>query len=140
MRFREDFHAIVYAESYALARTAYDTFIRKWRRQCEGVAESLEEAGMELLAFYQYPQSQWKSLRTTNVIERINGEFRRRIKTQGSFPSEQSVMVMLFGLVASGMIRLRRIVGYEDMDQPCELLEPMSSEPMKMEVTELAAA
>jgi transposase-like protein len=137
---RQDFHAIVYADSYVLAGAAYDAFLRKWRRQCEGVARSLEEAGMELLTFYRYPQSQWKSLRTTNVIERINGEFRRRIKSQGSFPSEQSVLVMLFGLVASGMIRLRRIVGYEDMAQSYEPLEIMPSESREMEVTQLTAA
>lgn len=118
---RTDFHAIVYAESLILARSAYDAFLRKWRRQCDGVARSLEEGGPELLTFFRYPKSQWKSLRTTNVIERINGEFRRRVKTQGSFPSEQSVLVVLFGLVASGMVRLRRIDGYEDMGQAPEI-------------------
>ena len=112
---RDDFHAIVYAENYASGRAAYEAFLRKWKRSCEGVAKSLEEAGMELLTFYKYPKSQWKSLRTTNVVERLNGEFRRRIKTQGSFSSESSVLVVLFGVIASGMVRLRRIEGYQDM-------------------------
>jgi Transposase, Mutator family len=43
------------------------------------VVVSLEEAGEELLTFYRFPKSQWKSLRT-NAIERLNGEFRRRVK------------------------------------------------------------
>jgi len=137
---RKDFHAIVYAESYALAKTAYDSFLRKWRRECEGVARSLEEAGLELLTFYRYPESQWKSLRTTNLIERINGEFRRRVKTQGSFPSEQSVLVLLFGLVASGMIRMRRIDGWEDMSQAAEVVGPTSQIEVKSEVHQLAVA
>jgi putative transposase len=137
---RADFHAIVYADSLVLARAAYDAFLRKWKRQCEGVARSLEEAGLELLTFYRYPKSQWKSLRTTNVIERINGEFRRRIKTQGSFPSEQSVLTLLFGLVASGMVRMRRIEGYEDMGQDPEPVEPMPKIEGRMEVHQLAAA
>jgi transposase-like protein len=119
----DDFHAIVYAENYAAGRAAYEAFLRKWRRSCEGVTRSLEESGLELLTFYRYPQSQWKALRTTNIIERINGEFRRRIKTQSSFPSEQSVLVLLFGLMASGMIRLRRIGGYADMGKAIELPE-----------------
>jgi Transposase, Mutator family len=46
------------------------------------VVVSLEQAGEELLTFYRFPKSQWKSLRTTNAIERLNGEFRRRVKTQ----------------------------------------------------------
>jgi transposase-like protein len=45
----------------------------------------------------------------TNAIERLNEEFRRRVKTQGSFPTEDAAMVLLYGLVASGQIRLRKI-------------------------------
>ena len=47
------------------------------------------------------------------MIERINEEFRRRVKTQGSFPSENCALVLLYSLVASGQINLRRIDGYE---------------------------
>lgn len=112
---RADFHGIVYAEDRAGALTSYETFLRKWRRVSAGVAKSLEEAGTELLTFLDFPKSQWKSLRTTNLIERINQEFRRRVKTQGGFPNEESVLTVLFGLVASGMIKMRRIEGWQDM-------------------------
>ena len=47
------------------------------------------------------------------MIERINGEFRRRVKTQGSFPSEDCAVVLLYSLVVSGQINLRRLDGYE---------------------------
>jgi transposase-like protein len=47
-----------------------------------------------------------------NVIERLHEEFRRRVKTQGSLPSEDAAVVLLFGLVASGQIKLRRIDGW----------------------------
>ena len=76
---------------------------------------SLKEAGSELLSFYDFPSSMWKSLRTTNLIERVNEEFRRRIKTQGSFPTEGATLVLLFGLIAAGAIRLRRIDGYHHL-------------------------
>lgn len=112
---RTDYHAIVYADDAGAVRTAYEAFLRKWRRLSEGVARSMEEGGLELLTFSRYHTSQWKALRTTNIIERLNGEFRRRLKTQGSFPTESSVLVLLFGLVASGMIRMRKIEGYEQM-------------------------
>ena len=112
---RTDFHAITYAEDGIAGKAAYDRMLKKWRKQLEGVARSLEEGGLELLTFYRYPKGQWKALRTTNAIERINQEFRRRIKTQSSFPSESSVLVVMFGLVATGMIRMRRIDGYEEM-------------------------
>jgi transposase-like protein len=113
---RTDFHAIVYAETAEEARRAYDGFLRKWRRAAAGVARSLEEGGEELMTFLRFPKSQWKAIRTTNVIERLNQEFRRRVKTQVCFPTETSVLLVLFGLVGSGMIRMRRIDGYEELE------------------------
>jgi transposase-like protein len=112
---RADYHAIVYAEGPEAVRAAYEAFLRKWRKLSDGVARSLEEAGADLLTFCRYPKSQWKAIRTTNIIERLNQEFRRRIKTQGSFPTESSVLILLFGLIASGMVRMRRIEGYEEI-------------------------
>jgi transposase-like protein len=65
-----------------------------------------------LLTFLSFPKAQWKTLRTTNVIERLNEEFRRRVKTQGSLPTEDAALILFFGLVASGQIKLRRIDGW----------------------------
>ena len=84
-----------------------------WKSRCPGVVRSLEEAGDELLTMYRFPKQQWKTIRTTNVIERLNGEFRRRVKTQGSLPSEDSALILLFSLVATGQIKLRKLDGYK---------------------------
>jgi putative transposase len=51
--------------------------------------------------------------RPPNTIERLHEEFRRRVKTQGSLPSEDAAVVLLFSLVASGQIRLWRIDGWQ---------------------------
>jgi transposase-like protein len=112
---KADYHRIVYAKSESVAREAYADFVAKWKKSCPGVVRSLEEAGDELLTFFRFPPSQWKSLRTTNSIERLNEEFRRRVKTQASLPTEDSALVLLFSLVATGQIKLRRLVGYKDI-------------------------
>jgi transposase-like protein len=112
---RADFHRIVYAESATAARAAYTAFERKWTARCPGVVRSLQEGGEELLTFYQFPKRQWKTLRTTNVIERLNEEFRRRVKTQGALPTEDAALVLLVGLVVSGQIRLRRLDGWRQI-------------------------
>jgi putative transposase len=112
---KADFHEIVYAENEAAARQAHAAFISKWKRRCPGVVKSLEEAGDELFTMYRFPKQHWKNIRTTNVIERLNGEFRRRVKTQGSLPSEDAALILLFGLVATGQIRLRKIDGYKKL-------------------------
>jgi putative transposase len=109
---REDFHRIVYAASADAGRAAYTAFERKWAKRCPGVVRSLQEGGAELLTFFTFPKAQWKTLRTTNVIERLNEEFRRRVKTQGSLPTEDAALILLFSLVASGQIKLRKIDGH----------------------------
>ena len=109
---RGHFHRIVYAVNADAARAAYVTFERTWAKRCPGVVTSLRDGGDELLTFFRFPKGQWKTLRTTNVIERLHEEFRRRVKTQGSLPSEEAAVVLLFSLVASGQIKLRRIDGW----------------------------
>jgi putative transposase len=112
---KSDYHRIIQAESLDQARKAYREFIMKWKKLAPKVVVSLEEGGEELLTFYSFPDSQWKSLRTTNAIERLNGKFRRRVKTQGSLPSAQAAELLLFGLIISGQIRMRRIDGWRDL-------------------------
>jgi transposase-like protein len=109
---RRDYHAIVYARDGVAARRAYDAFRAKWSALCPPVARSLEEGGDRLLTFYEFPRAMWKSLRTTNAIENLNREFRRRTKTQASFGTEDAAVTLLYGLVAFGQIRMRKIDGH----------------------------
>lgn len=118
-----DYRAITHASSASAASVAYAAFLKKWRAILPSVAACLEEAGHELITFTRFPKSQWKSLRTTNVLERVNGEFRRRTKTQGSFRHEQSALTLLFGLIAMGQIRLRKIDGWRDLSRWEEIIK-----------------
>jgi transposase-like protein len=114
---REDYRRMIYADDAAAVEKARTAFQRKWRLRCPAVAASFEEAGDELFTFLRFPSSQWKALRTTNALERINGEFRRRTKTQASLPSSDAVVLLLFGLLRSGAVKLRTIDGWKDMPQ-----------------------
>jgi putative transposase len=111
----EEYNRIIYAANRAAAEKARDSFLAKWKKLCPSVATSLEEAGEELLTFYGFPASQHKSLRTTNAIERLQEEFRRRVKTQASLPSEKAALLLFFGLFASGQVKMRRIEGWFDL-------------------------
>ncbi|MFH1765505.1 MAG: IS256 family transposase [Gemmatimonadota bacterium] len=114
---KRDYGAITHAGDREQAETAYEGFCRKWQKLVPEVVVSLKEAGPDLLSFYGFPSEMWKSLRTTNVIERVNKEFRRRIKTQESFPTEAAALTLLFGLIASGAIRLRKIDGNQKLNE-----------------------
>ena len=72
---------MIYAGTPKEIETRRKSFIRKWRLKCRAVADSLEEAGDRLFTFTRLPDSQWRSARTTNAIERLHEEFKRRIKT-----------------------------------------------------------
>lgn len=109
---RRDYNRIIYAGDGLAARKAYDAFVTKWTTLCPAVVRSLEEGGAELLTFYEFPKAAWKSLRTTNPLETLNREFRRRTKTQASFGTETAAVTLLYGLVAFGQIRMRKIDGH----------------------------
>jgi putative transposase len=115
---REDYRRMIYAESAAHVEKARAAFIRKWKLRCPAVIVSLDEAGDELFTFLRFPATQWKALRTTNALERINEEFRRRTKTQSSLPSSDAVLLLLFGLLRSGAVKLRALDGWKDMPKP----------------------
>ena len=87
---KRDYDRIVYAKNGLAAREAYQAFLRKWTSLCPAVARSLEEAGEQLLTFYGFPKAIWRALRTTNALENLNREFRRRTKTQASFSTEDA--------------------------------------------------
>jgi transposase-like protein len=111
----EDYRRMVYADTAKAVDQERQRFARKWKLQCPAVLECLEEAGDELFTFLRFPRAQWKSLRTTNALERINEEFRRRTKTQASLPSQDAVLLLLFGLLRAGQIKLRAIDGWQEM-------------------------
>ncbi len=113
----EDYRRMIYAETRTLVDQARTRFAKKWRLRCPAVVECLEEAGDDLITFLRFPKPQWKALRTTNALERINGEFRRRTKTQASLPGQEAVLLLLFGLLRSGHVKLRRIDGWEEMER-----------------------
>jgi putative transposase len=121
-----DYTDMIYAatpEDIAARRKA---FIRKWRLKHHAVADSLEEAGDRLFTFAQLPPSQWRSARTTNAIERLHEEFKRRIKTQTVLPSADTAAMLFWALLASGQINMRKVDGWQTLttttiDQPFDL-------------------
>jgi putative transposase len=113
-----DYTDMIYAETAKEIETRRKAFLRKWRLKCQAVADSLEEAGEALFAFTQLPSSQWKSARTTNAIERLHEEFKRRIKTQTVLPSAETAAMLFWALLASGQISMRKVDGWQSFGQP----------------------
>jgi transposase-like protein len=112
-----DYTDMIYAASAKAVEAKRKAFLRKWRLKCPGVATSLEEAGERLFTFLRLPQSQWKSARTTNAIERLHEEFKRRIKTQTVLPSAETAAMLFWALLASGQITMRKVDGWQTLTE-----------------------
>jgi putative transposase len=113
-----DYNDMIYAKTAKEIETRRKSFLRKWRLKCRAVADSLEEAGERLFSFTRLPASQWRSARTTNAIERLHEEFKRRIKTQTVLPSAETAAMLFWALLASGQITMRKVDGWQTLAQP----------------------
>jgi putative transposase len=121
-----DYTDMIYAATSEEIEARRKAFIRKWRLKHRAVADSLEEAGERLFTFTRLPPSQWRSARTTNAIERLHEEFKRRIKTQTVLPSAETAAMLFWALLASGQINMRKVDGWKTLatkpiDEPIDL-------------------
>ena len=79
--------------------------IEKLRAQkLPAAAKKLEDSIHETLAYYQFPKSHWRRIRTNNPLERIMKEIRRRTKVVGAFPDGNSALMLCAA-------RLRHVAG-----------------------------
>jgi transposase-like protein len=110
-----DYTDMIYAKTAEEIAARRKAFIRKWRLKCRAVSDSLEEADDRLFTFTRLPPSQWRSARTTNAVERLHEEFKRRIKTQTVLPSPETAAMMFWALLASGQITMRKVDGWQTL-------------------------
>jgi putative transposase len=114
---KADFNNLVHAKTAAAVVAKRKAFLAKWKLRCRAVADSLDEAGPRLFTFLRYPPEQWRSLRTTNAIERLHEEFKRRIKTQCLLPCAETAAMLFWALLASGQITMRRVDGWQTLER-----------------------
>jgi putative transposase len=58
-----------------------------------------------------------RACRTTNAIERLHEEFKRRIKTQTVLPCAETAAMLFWALLASGQITMRKVDGWQTLTQ-----------------------
>ena len=55
----------------------------------------LEEGLQDSLSFYAYPELDQRKISTTNMLERLNKEIRRRSRVVGIFPNPESYIRLI---------------------------------------------
>ncbi|MGL4973435.1 MAG: IS256 family transposase [Culicoidibacterales bacterium] len=86
----EDFKKVYTNTSKCSAQIAIDTFIHKWEKKYPRVTANLA-ANSHLITFYDFPESIWRSIYSTNLIEGFNKQLKRFTKRKEQFPNENSL-------------------------------------------------
>jgi putative transposase len=87
--------SIFYASTKDKALEFFSAFKKKWERDLPSAVKSLNNSIDSCLTFFSFPEEEWISLRTTNIIERLNKEFKRRTKPMEIVAGEQACYTLL---------------------------------------------
>lgn len=83
------------AESLEQAKARLGEVLERFRAPLPKVAQLLEAAETDLLAFYRFPAAHWPKLRSTNPLERLNKEIGRRSDVVGIFPNDPAAIRLI---------------------------------------------
>jgi len=83
------------ATSLEQAKMAIEDFRHRYRNRYPSAIECLERDLAQCLTYFVFPVSHWKMIRTSNRLERMNGEIKRRLKSIGHHPSESGCMALI---------------------------------------------
>lgn len=118
---RPELKAIFYQDHQQKADQLAAAFIEKYTPIYPSAIDCLKRDWDTCLTFYNFPSQHWKFIRTTNVIERLFGEVKKRShKMAAAFRNEDSCMLMFYAVIRS--LKLRRITVPEKVTIPLQLL------------------
>jgi putative transposase len=91
----DEVRSIFYASSKKKAIQFFESFKAKWENEIPSAVKCLEKSLQACLTYLAFPEDEWICLRTTNVIERVNKEFKRRTKSMEIVAGEKSCYLLL---------------------------------------------
>lgn len=85
--------------SRVAAGEAVEHALRLLEARFPKVAEQLRAAETDVLAYMSFPPDHWRSISSTNAIERLNAEIDRRARVVGIFPNSASLLRLTTAVV-----------------------------------------
>jgi putative transposase len=81
-------------------RTQLDEVAERLTPRFPDVAAMLHDAKEDVLAFASFPRAHWTKIWSTNSIERLNAEIKRRTRVVGIFPNDASALRLITAVCA----------------------------------------
>jgi transposase-like protein len=94
-----DIRAIFRAQNKAEADRLLTMAVKKYESSARKLSEWLETNIPEGLSVFSFPEAHRKVLRTTNGVERLNREIRRRTRVASIFPNEESLLRLVSAIL-----------------------------------------
>ena len=94
-RVAREVSVIFQTSGLAEAKKLLGEFGARWKKELPEAVEVLERGFGAATQFYAFPEAHWPRLRTTNSLERLHGEIKRRIKAAGAFPDRASALRLI---------------------------------------------
>ena len=91
----DEVRSMFYASSKAKALQFFEQFRSKWAKELPSAVKCLENSLQACLTYLSFPEEEWICLRTSNVIERLNKEFKRRTNPMEILAGERSCYTLL---------------------------------------------
>ena len=84
--------AVLHADGPGDARKRLEAFRHRFARTFPEAVEVLEAGFAEATRYFQFPPAHWRRIRSTNGLERLHREIKRRTSAVGAFPDRQSAL------------------------------------------------
>lgn len=94
-RLAREIAPIFQAPGIAEAKALLAELVGRWAKELPEAMHVLERGFDAATQFYAFPDAHWPRLRTTNGLERLHGEIKRRIRAVGAFPDRASALRLI---------------------------------------------
>jgi transposase-like protein len=124
---KRQIHAVFYAKDYESGMKKGRALIAQYEDRYPQAMECLERSLEECLTCLKLPESHRRRVRTTNTLERLIEEARRRTKVQGALGGEQAGLALIYAVTLDVSRRWRGIrIGPADLEKLLALRQALA--------------